>query len=210
MNKFVYSLFFALIVIIEVEPVVAHHVMGNTLPSTFGQGLLSGIGHPVIGIDHFAFILAVGLTAAFMPSLIFAPLAFVSATVIGCLLLVSGYTLPAVEIIIATSIMLLGGLILSGHRFPAYFYIAVFFLAGLFHGYAYGESIVGAEDSPLIAYLLGFALIQYAIVLATMLIVRALRVFSVWLLTSARLAGAIIAGVGIAFLVENIEQALLA
>jgi urease accessory protein len=34
------------------------------------------------------------------------------------------------------------------------------------HGYAYGESIVGAEPTPLVAYLAGFTLIQLAIVLA--------------------------------------------
>ncbi len=39
----------------------AHHVMGGRMPATFAEGLLSGLGHPVIGIDHLAFIVAVGL-----------------------------------------------------------------------------------------------------------------------------------------------------
>ncbi|MCK6452758.1 MAG: HupE/UreJ family protein [Alphaproteobacteria bacterium] len=43
--------------------------------------------------------------------------------------------------------------------------IALFSLAGLLHGYAYGESIVGAEPAPLVAYLLGLACIQYAVAL---------------------------------------------
>ena len=189
-----------------VESAAAHHVMGGTLPNTFGQGLLSGFGHPVIGIDHVAFILTVGLTAAFMSFRIFTPLAFVSATVLGCLLLVSGYTLPAVEIVIATSILLSGGLILSGHRFSPFLYSAFFFLAGLFHGYAYGESIVGAEDIPLIAYLLGFALVQYVIVLATMWVVRALWADLSPQALKPRLAGAIIAGIGVVFLVGNWGQ----
>src|SRR5215510_12231222 len=30
----------------------AHHVMGGKTPSTFVEGLLSGVGHPVIGPDH--------------------------------------------------------------------------------------------------------------------------------------------------------------
>ena len=29
------------------------------------HGLLSGIGHPIIGFDHLAFVIAVGLIAAF-------------------------------------------------------------------------------------------------------------------------------------------------
>src|SRR5438046_3318700 len=38
----------------------AHHFMGNALPGTFAEGLLSGLGHPVIGLDHAAFIVATG------------------------------------------------------------------------------------------------------------------------------------------------------
>ena len=35
---------------------------------------------------------------------------------------------------------------------------------GILHGYAYGESIVGAETTPLLAYLVGFAVIQYGLI----------------------------------------------
>jgi urease accessory protein len=35
--------------------------------------------------------------------------------------------------------------------------------AGAVHGYAYGESIVGAETQPLAAYIVGFAMIQYGL-----------------------------------------------
>jgi urease accessory protein len=38
--------------------------------------------------------------------------------------------------------------------------------AGIFHGYAYGEAIIGAEMSPLAAYLVSFTLIQGGIALA--------------------------------------------
>src|SRR5262245_66502724 len=40
----------------------AHHVMGGRTPATFMDGLLSG--HPIIGIDHFAAVVAVGCLAA--------------------------------------------------------------------------------------------------------------------------------------------------
>ena len=36
----------------------AHHVMGGKIPTTFAEGFLSGLGHPVIGPDHLAFLLA--------------------------------------------------------------------------------------------------------------------------------------------------------
>ena len=44
-------------------PAWAHHAMDMALPQTFSQGLLSGLGHPVIGIDHLAAIVGVGMLA---------------------------------------------------------------------------------------------------------------------------------------------------
>ena len=42
-------------------PAHAHHMLGGRTPVTFMQGLLSGLGHPVIGIDHLAFVVAMGV-----------------------------------------------------------------------------------------------------------------------------------------------------
>jgi urease accessory protein len=39
----------------------AHHLMGGKTPSTFTEGILSGIGHPIIGPDHLAFLVALGI-----------------------------------------------------------------------------------------------------------------------------------------------------
>lgn len=47
--------------LLTLAPASAHHVMDGQLPSTFAQGLLSGLGHPVIGPDHLAFLIAVGV-----------------------------------------------------------------------------------------------------------------------------------------------------
>ena len=33
----------------DIAPASAHHLMGGVTPVTFAQGLLSGLGHPVIG-----------------------------------------------------------------------------------------------------------------------------------------------------------------
>ena len=46
------------------EPAMAHHLMGGRMPSSFGEGLLSGLGHPVIGLDHLAAVVAIGCLAA--------------------------------------------------------------------------------------------------------------------------------------------------
>src|SRR5262249_58096024 len=45
-------------------PAFAHHMMGGRTPATLGEGILSGLGHPIIGLDHFAAVVAVGCPAA--------------------------------------------------------------------------------------------------------------------------------------------------
>lgn len=189
-------------------PALAHHPMGGQVPQTFMHGLLSGFGHPIIGVDHLAFIVAVGIAAVFTGQRFLSPLAFIAATLLGCALLLGGVALPLAEIVIAGSIVLLGGMILSGRRFPATVYVAVFAAAGLFHGGAYGASIVGAENTPLAAYLIGFAVIQYAISQAAAWVAHSLWKTTEPMAVKPRLAGAVAAGVGAAFLVENIEGML--
>src|SRR5215218_6836998 len=80
------------------EPAFAHHVMGGSTPSTFGQGLLSGLGHPIIGIDHLAFLVAVGVVVGLARLNLVLPLVFVGASAVGVLLHVKGVTIPAVEL----------------------------------------------------------------------------------------------------------------
>jgi urease accessory protein len=79
----------------------------------------------------------------------------------------------------------------------------LFAVAGLIHGYAFGESIYGAEASPLAAYLIGLAVIQA--VLATAVAFFARR-FSAAAL-EPRLAGAAIAGIGLAILAGQVLPA---
>jgi urease accessory protein len=40
------------VVCLLAEPAFAHHPMGGLTPATFADGLLSGLGHPVIGLDQ--------------------------------------------------------------------------------------------------------------------------------------------------------------
>ena len=192
------------------SPALAHHPMGGATPSTLMEGLLSGFGHPIIGFDHLAFVLAVGVAAAFTQRRLLSPLAFILATVAGCLLIVSAVGLPLAEIVITGSVVLLGALILSGRRIPGAAYIILFALAGLFHGWAYGEAIVGAEAAPLLAYLAGFAFIQYGIAVGAGWVVLRLWKANGPEAVQPRLAGAVAAGIGVAFLVENIESMLFA
>jgi urease accessory protein len=187
-------------------PALAHHVMDGGMPSTFAQGLLSGIGHPVIGLDHFAFVAGVGIASAFMSGGAVAILAFIGATLAGCGLHLAGFELPLAEIVIAASVLLVGAMIMSGRALSAPASAAVFAVTGLFHGYAYGESIFGAEQTPLLAYLIGFAAIQTGIAVAAMLTARAVSSAPA---ISYRLAGAVIAGIGFSFLYQNVQSIVL-
>ena len=66
-------------------PAAAHHPMGGKLPTTALEGLLSGLGHPVIGPDHLAFIIAIGIAAAIVPGGIGLIGAFLAASAAGVL-----------------------------------------------------------------------------------------------------------------------------
>ncbi len=76
----------ALIVLRFTPPAFAHHVMGGELPSTAWRGLLSGLGHPIIGIDHFAFTVGVGLMSHLAGRIVLLPLLFVAGSVLGCII----------------------------------------------------------------------------------------------------------------------------
>jgi urease accessory protein len=177
-------------------PAEAHHMMGGRTPSTFAEGLLSGFGHPVIGIDHLAFIVAMGVAVGVMGLNLSLPALFVAVSAVGVALHVRGVTLPAAEVLVALSVLTAGAMLASGRAIAGATWAALFALAGLFHGYAFGESIFGAETSPLAAYLIGLIIVQGA--LATGIAFFARR--SAAAARNARLAGAAIAGIGLAVL----------
>ncbi|HEY7688148.1 MAG TPA: HupE/UreJ family protein [Dongiaceae bacterium] len=188
-------------------PAYAHHAMGGRTPATPMEGLISGLVHPVIGVDHFAFVLGVGFATAFLGARLAPILFFVAATLLGCTLQLQGVVLPAAEFVVAGSVLLIGAILMSGTKVPAPVIIAIFGVAGLFHGWAYGESIVGAEQTPVLAYLAGFAIVQLAAATGVMLIIR--RIWHAERALRLRLTGGVIAGFGAAFLFENIERVLL-
>jgi len=150
----------------------AHHMMGGEVPRTLGHGLLSGLGHPVIGLDHFAFVIAIGVIAATSRKDLALVATFTVAALGGTALHVAGLDAPLAEAAIALSLLLAGALIWSARPLAGWLVTALALIAGLAHGYAYGESIVGAEPTPLAAYLAGIAIVQGAIAAAAMLAAR--------------------------------------
>ena len=182
----------ALMMMMIAEPAWAHHPMDGKLPQTFLQGLLSGFGHPVIGIDHLAAIVGIGILAALAGRSAAVVLAFSVSVIAGVGLHLSGIDLPASELFVGLTTLLIGALVILRQSMSAGRALLLFALAGLVHGYALGESIVGAEASPLVAYLFGLLIMQTAI---GVVVYAAVRSLARW---PARTTGLTVAGVLVA------------
>jgi urease accessory protein len=198
----------ALALLSVATPALAHHAMGSTMPSNFFEGLMSGIAHPLIGPDHFAFIVAVGLLEVTRTRGMLIPIAFVLAAMLGTGLHLVNLNVPGVELFVSGSIVLFGILLAKKDSLNTATVTGLSAVAGLFHGYAYGESIFGAEMTPLLAYLAGFTIIQLTVSLAAFWIGKA----TVLDRTNGdrptfdrlRSAGLVIFGVGLAFFVSQV------
>jgi urease accessory protein len=188
----------------------AHHPLGGAVPETMLHGLLSGLGHPVIGFDHFAFVLAIGILAAFQPRRLIMPFGFVIGTVIGAFLTLAVVELPYPELVITLSVIFAGIAVMRGKTMAAMPVVVMISIAGLFHGWAYGAAIVGAEATPLIAYLFGFSSIQLALMMAVGFVIRRIWRAASLAELQPRLSGALLAGVGLTYLVEHVEGFLFA
>jgi len=72
-------------------------------------------------------------------------------------------------------------------------------LFGLFHGYAFGEAVLGAEATPVIAYLAGLAIVQSLMIYGLVFVMRAASVLAGS--AASRLAGAEAALAGVSLLI---------
>jgi len=188
-------------------PAAAHHPMGGVTPSTFMEGFLSGIGHPVIGIDHLAFILAIGIAAAYASGGFGIIAAFIAASSVGVLSHVAELSVPLVEPLVATSVIVAGAALAAGMTSARSGWLVLAIVAGLLHGYAFGESITGAERTVIGAYLIGLAVIQVAIAGAAMLLTRQFLLPLGHVSTPMRAAGAIVASIGVILLAGGLTGA---
>lgn len=143
--------------------VQAHHVMDGELPRTIGQGFLSGLAHPVIGLDHLAFIVAIGLLSLRWSRGLVMPLIILPAALLGSGVHFLGWDLPAVEILVALSVVAFGLLLLLSRSLPLLAICGLAGFCGVTHGYAFAEAIIGAHRNAIGAYLVGFTLVQLTI-----------------------------------------------
>jgi len=207
------TLFGAIAAIFISTPALAHHPLGGLPMETFTHGLLSGIGHPLLGFDHLFFVVAVGIAAVYTGYARLAPAAYIVAMAVGCLMMSAGIGLPLKELVIAVSLLTLGGYVLSGRAFSLGGAMAVFAVFGLFHGSAFGDSLAGQEagvgGSVLVGYLIGLAALQYVIAIASGWVVEKLFNATEAMAVNARLSGAVVAGIGLFLTLEAAEGFIL-
>jgi urease accessory protein len=163
-------------------------------------GFLSGLAHPVSGLDHIIAMVAVGLWGAQLgaPAIWLLPVTFPMVMAFGGFLGLIGIPLPGVEIGIALSGVLLGAMVLLEVKAPLYVAAALVGIFGLYHGHAHGAELPPGENGLL--YSLGFVLATGALHAAGIAIGTVHRWN--WGRTALRLAGAGISLGGVSFLWE--------
>jgi len=168
------------------------------------HGLVAGFMHPLTGTDHLAAMVAVGVWSALSarrawPDLLWAPLAFAGMLLAGALVGLAGLQLPAVEPMIAASLLVLGLLVAARVHLPAGVAMAVVGLFAVFHGVAHGHELAGEHDAALtLAGMVGATVLLHA---AGIALGWALRHANAWL---PRIAGAAVVGLGATLLAQAI------
>jgi urease accessory protein len=144
----------AALVLMAVWPLVA---WGHVESGQAG-GFISGLSHPVSGLDHVIAMVAVGLWGAQlgMPALWVLPVAFPMMMAFGGMLGLMGVPLPGVEIGIALSAVVLGALVLGQVRLPLIAAVGVVAIFAVFHGHAHGTELEPGQSAML--YSLGFVI----------------------------------------------------
>jgi urease accessory protein len=167
------------------------------------HGLATGFMHPLTGVDHLAAMVAVGLWSALTarrawPDLLWAPLAFAGMLLVGALMGLAGAQLPAVEPMIAASLLVLGLLVVTRTRMPALAAAIVVGVFAVFHGLAHGHELAGASGAAMtLAGMVGATVLLHA---AGIAIGWALRHANVWV---PRVAGAAVVLLGAVLLAQG-------
>lgn len=157
---------------------------------------LTGFLHPVTGVDHLAAMVTVGLWSALALRRVWlAPLAFAAMLLLGTLAGLQGWAVPAVEPMIAVSLLALGLLTAARQRLPAAVAALLVAVFAVFHGVAHGNELAGSPEAA--AMLAGMLCATVALHGIGMAAGTRLRSASAWW---PRAAGAAVALFGLALL----------
>jgi urease accessory protein len=197
----------AIFAALAASPAAAHHVADGKTPTGWIDGLLSGLAHPVIGVDHLVFIVVVGLVAAFMQNGLRIMAAFASALLVGVLLHVARPALPMIEVLVAASVLLAGLVLILQQTNSERLWTMFAAAAGLLHGYALGEPIAGASTAAVSAYLAGLAVAQLLIMLPVKTFAELMLVEDRAEALKVQAAGGAITAIGMFFVASAISGA---
>jgi len=166
------------------------------------NSFIDGFLHPLLGMDHLAAMVAVGLWSALAarragPDLLWGPLGFAALLLVGAVLGLQGVVVPAVEPMIAASLLATGLLVVSRLRVPGIVAALGVGVFAIFHGAAHGYELAG--DGHAWQTLAGMLLATVLLHCAGLAAGWALRQRHVWL---ARAAGAGVAAFGGALLLQ--------
>ncbi len=136
-------------------PALAHAHPGHD-GHDFGWDFNTGFTHPLLGWDHLAAMLAVGLWAAQLGGRArwLVPAAFVSVMALGAALAQSGVAIPGSEQVIAASVLVLGLLIATAAKLPTGAGMVLVGLFAAFHGFAHGAEMPATSGG--LIYSVGF------------------------------------------------------
>ncbi len=131
---------------------------------------VTGFMHPFGGLDHLLAMLAVGMWGARlgMPALWMLPVAFPMLMATGGVMGILALPLPSIELGIALSVVVLGGMILASVKPPLWASILIVSFFALFHGYAHGAEL--PQQSDPLPYSVGFVVATGLIHIAGILI----------------------------------------
>jgi urease accessory protein len=140
------------------------------------HGFVHGFMHPMGGIDHILAMVAVGVFAFLLGGRArwLVPLSFVGMMAAGFLLGIAQIDVPFVELGIALSSVVIGGVAALGRPMPVVAAMALVGGLAIFHGHAHGAEM--PVDAGGLTYALGFmlatALLHAAGILAAMGVAR--------------------------------------
>jgi urease accessory protein len=119
-------------------------------------GFLTGFGHPWSGLDHVLAMIAVGLWGAQLgsPAVWLLPVAFPMMMSLGAVMGLTGMGLPGVEVGIALSALLLGGMVMGEVRPKLAVAVVLVGFFAIFHGHAHGTELPPGQSGLL--YSMGF------------------------------------------------------
>jgi len=133
-------------------PALAHVQEGQA------AGFLTGLAHPVSGLDHVLAMVAVGLWGAQLgvPAIWLLPVTFPLVMAFGGFLGLVGIPLPGVETGVALSALALGLAVATSWRPPLAISALMVAAFAVFHGHAHGTELPAGQSG--LTYSIGFVM----------------------------------------------------